>query len=169
MDQTRSSHGVQFNPSADCIRNCVRPAPSRMQSINIYGASCNARGFRTELRDSRDPTDSTGLAVPLSAGRPEIQFRRVARPKPTRQRQDRACRCGRARSRDRGHRRYDPCRQRTGRVPATTVRRTSGSVRGAPGNRRPYRERHHRRVVRRRSRLGADVCHLHESRDKTEQ
>ena len=30
---TKSFYGVQFNPSADCIRNCVRPAPLRMQSI----------------------------------------------------------------------------------------------------------------------------------------
>ena len=36
VDRTRS-HGLQFNPSADCIRNCVRPAPSRMQSTKSTG------------------------------------------------------------------------------------------------------------------------------------
>ena len=45
---SHGAHGVQFNPSADCIRNCVRLARSRMQSIKIYGALCNAHGFRTE-------------------------------------------------------------------------------------------------------------------------
>ena len=44
----KGSYGVQFNPSADWIWNCVRPPPSRMQSINIYGASCNVHSFRTE-------------------------------------------------------------------------------------------------------------------------
>ena len=84
-------HGVQFNPSADCKRNCVRPAPSRMQSIKIYGASYNARGFRTELpriaviarrTDGRQIPDSTVGAsdeIPCNSFQKQITYR-SARP-----------------------------------------------------------------------------------------
>ena len=58
MDQTRrqgtrSSHGVQFNPSADCIRNCVRPAPSRTQSITIYGLHATPTASAPSSTDRR--------------------------------------------------------------------------------------------------------------------
>ena len=68
---TRSSHGAQFNPSADCIRNCVRPVPSRMQSIKTDGASCNAPGFRPEHHASASPLATIyggSIEAPIDAG-----------------------------------------------------------------------------------------------------
>ena len=63
-------YGVQFNPSTDCIRDCARPAPLRMQSIKICGPSCNAHGFRPEPHSSASPSvDLSAACARVASGR----------------------------------------------------------------------------------------------------